>query len=506
MSERARVAATLALLLASMLAWHGSFPWLLDYDGFYHLAGARLMLQEGFDAGMPWMWGSIFESGFVDHHFGFHLLLMPFVAWPGGIVGGKLAAGLLSGAALGASFLWLRSERVPAPLFWALLPLAVSWGFAFRIGMLRVMSLSWICLVLAIALASRGRNVGLLLLSTLYSLSYQQALLVLPVAAGAWIADRMLGPDPRHARRPGAWTLAAAAAGLVLGLAIHPHAPRTFGYLSQHLGMHVGGAPLPLGTEWDPPALRKVWMQGTLLVPALLGALVAVGRELWSRRADGKADGGRRIAAATLLVLAGAAAASALSFRMMRFVEVSAPLTAAALGFCARDLGWRLPRWPGLAATAWAALLLAVPVTLHRASHTGDPDPYRFAPAAEFLREHAAPGSLVFNMNWGEWSELVFHAPEFRYVSGLNPGYLARANPRAFDEYQRIAQGWYVNPSLAIRREFDADWVFAGEPPEAVVAAMAQDPGLSLLFRDRSAAVWRVAKEPEEGSPAQANP
>ena len=479
-----RPALAVLLLTAGVVAWQSSFPWLFGYDGFFHLALARRMVEQGLDPTMDWMAFSIFGAqgeAFVDHHFGFHVALMPFVAVLPGVIAGKVAASLFAALALAVMYLWLRREQVPQPLLVTLAPMALSWAFVFRMGMVRAMSLSIVLLVATIYLARAGRTFALAAVCVVYALFYQLSVLAIPIALGAWLAERLFGQAPDQQRHPGPWTVVGAAVGVAVGLTVHPDFPHTWPYLLRHAGIGATRSTIPIGTEWAATSWRDGWMQGYGLI--VLVALVSP-FALRAARARG------RLRPGTPLLLAGAACGVVLALRNMRWVELSMPLSAMALGLLWRDSGWR-PGRAGLIA-AWLVVATLVPVTAWRATHTGDLDPHRFAGAADWLEENVEPGELLYNVRWAEWSEWVFHAPDYRFVVGLTPHNLWMHDEERFKHFMLVESGYYTNPGDVVWEQFGARYLVIGAAEGEDLARLGEDPRLELAFRDDGAVVYRI--------------
>jgi len=485
-SPRFGPAIVVAAFILGGVLWHSTFPFLLGVDGFYHLAQTRLMLEEGLGAAMPWMKFSVFDDGWVDHHLGYHVALLPFVAWPGGILGGKLAAGVFAGGAVAAMFLALRALRAPYPALLALIPVAASWGFVFRLGTVRAVALSTILLCAALVFAVRGRDRALFATSAAYAFSYHLSVLVLPIALGAWLARRLLGGDDGPTWR----TPVAAAAGFAAGLTVHPHFPRTWRFFLHHVVIGTaasaeaeasGEGATGHGTEWVAATAGDLWMQGFVWVAvvAVVGAVLLVRSR-------------RRPPWDTLLVVAGAGVAVALSVLSVRFVELSMPLLTLAAGLLLRDAlpDGKLPR-PMVAGVAVIALLGSA-ATLQRATRNGDLDPHRFELAGQFLREHVPPGEFVYNLRWGDWPELVFHAPEYVYVFGLDSSFLADKYPEKYRHHRAIRTGQYGNVGDAVKHEFGARWLITGLPEPGVVPFLDRDTGLERALVTPDFAIYRV--------------
>ncbi len=481
MRDRPALACLLLVLLP--FVWHLSFPWLLGYDGFFHLAIARRMVEQGLDPTFDWMaFGMFGPQGetWVDHHFGFHALTMPIVALLPPVLAGKVIGSLSFGAALCALYLFLRAERAPHPLLLTLLPVAASWAVCFRFGMVRAMGLSLVLFFACTWLARRGRDGWLFVLAALYSLSYQLSILLIPVAFGAWLAERLLPAEdlPGH---PTLRTVAAATAGLALGFALHPDFPNTFGFIVGHASIGLGDRSIPMGAEWSPSTWRDGWMQGYGLVALWLGGGGALAWRAWKQRT---------LSPAAFLITGGAVCAMILMAMSQRWVELALPLAVVSLGLLWRDADWELPR-PALLASI-AILALAIPATAYKAAHTGDPDPYRFAGAGRWLQENVEPGTVVHNVKWDEWSELVLWAPHVRYIVGLTPHFLMYADEERFGHYVAVAHEAYGNPSAAVREQFGADFLVVARDRVKDPKVYEDDAGLKRTYLDEFAAVYAV--------------
>lgn len=466
---RLHPAAVAALFVGGALLFHSTFPGLLGVDGFFHLAQARLMTEAGLAPDPIWMSHGALAGNWVDHHWGFHLLLMPFSGH--GLLGGKLAASVFGGLSIWGLFLFLRARQAPWALAWALAPLALSWSFLFRIFTVRAMCISTGFLVAALHLALRGPAWAYFLLSLGWALSYQLAVLAVPIGLGAWLVPKALKVEGPSATLP-----LAGLAGFLLGLGVHPQAPRTFSFFWTHAVIGAGEA-ASHGTEWHPPVPGEFWMHGG----ALLVLVAALGLLVLRQRARLKAD--------TVLLILGAAAGVVLTFKSMRFVEFGAPLLALAGGLMLRDWNPRRPRWTtALVGVLGLSALLVSARTAREARH---PAPTRVADAGAWLVEHVPAGTRVHNVQWAWWPEWVFHAPHVAYTLGFDPNLLANYDPPRWDHFQKIRHGWYTNAGPALRGEFGAEYAVLGLPDPAAEALLS-DPTLDVVFRSPGAAVLRV--------------
>src|SRR3989344_6726798 len=66
-------------------------PVIGDPDGFYHANMALFLSRGQVLTALPWMYFSTLRDAFTDHHFLYHLLLVPLVIFGKPLLGVKLA-------------------------------------------------------------------------------------------------------------------------------------------------------------------------------------------------------------------------------------------------------------------------------------------------------------------------------------------------------------------------------------------------------------------------------
>ena len=100
-------------------------PDLPDNDGYYHIKLASLMRTEGLKPDFPWLPFSILnENEFYDHHFLFHVALIPFTF--GDLrLGAKWAAVTFASLAFLAVWYLFYRQRIPWGWLWALALLGI---------------------------------------------------------------------------------------------------------------------------------------------------------------------------------------------------------------------------------------------------------------------------------------------------------------------------------------------------------------------------------------------
>ena len=151
------------------MAWvQFSTPDMPDNDGFYHIRLAEIMRTQGLKPEFPWLPLTILNPReFSDHHFLFHVGLIPFTF--GDLrLGAKWAAVFYASLAFLSIWWLLRGQQVPYAWLWAVGLLAVSEAFLYRMSITRAQSLSLAVLALGLHWMLKQRYHYLIALAFIY--------------------------------------------------------------------------------------------------------------------------------------------------------------------------------------------------------------------------------------------------------------------------------------------------------------------------------------------------
>src|SRR5262249_9877455 len=146
-SRPTQMLAAFVFICAVMFRIEFAGPAILDNDGYYHIRWSKMLRESAPHlpkfTNLPLT--SLSEDRYVDHHFLFHVLLIPFTF--GDLrVGAKLAAVLFSTLGMAMCFWLLVAYRVRFRWFWLLPLVASSEPFLYRMAMTRDPSLSLLLL------------------------------------------------------------------------------------------------------------------------------------------------------------------------------------------------------------------------------------------------------------------------------------------------------------------------------------------------------------------------
>jgi hypothetical protein len=178
-----------------------------------------------------------------------------------------------------------------------------------------------------------------------------------------------------------------------------------------------------------------------------------------------------------------------------------------------RSLAWRPLMVKGVAALA----LLAMPFqTLYRfesfaqyAVTSSQPyHPDRFKAVALWLKEHALPGEIVFNIDWWVFAQLFFWNPDNYYVNGMDPIFEYAYNPALYWKNHFLASGratantcgspacgaGEVTPTYdVLKRDFRAGYLVIEKGRQTKLHRyLASDPRFTNVFETERDTVFKI--------------
>jgi len=497
-----------ALFVAFLTTVQFATPNLAGNDGYYHIKLAYLMRTEGLRPAFDWLPLTILNAEeFVDHHFLYHVLLVPFTF--GDLrLGAKVASIIFPALTFLAIWWLLRGQRVPYAALWSLGLLVVSEAFIYRMSMPRAMSLSLAVLVLALHWLLTERHRRLLPLAFLYVWLYNAFPLILIVTV-AYIAARWL-VDGRLPWR----ALVYAGLGVGLGLLINPYFPHNLTFTYRHIMPKlVGTTAVRVGNEWYPYKTTQLIENSGLALLAFLGGVLAMG--LKDRRLDTPTA-----TALFLSILFGA-----MLFKSRHFVEYfpAFALIFAAVAWKPLILRWleeeerqikpdmpldqyishlhltrSVPTWRAWAARGLMVIILLPALWLNlNASRESlqRAKPYqRYGEAAAWLQANTPPGSRVFQTDWDDFPRLFFYNTHNTYTLGLDPTYMQLRDPELYDLWVDIGKGRVERPAATVSQAFGAGYVLTDLNHKKFLREAGDDPSLVEVYHDDYATIFQVVQ------------
>lgn len=475
---------------------------IIDPDGYYHIRWSRLLWENLPQGRLPefvWLPLTILnERLYVDHHFLFHVMQIPFTWGADLVLGAKISAVVYGAIAIVSCYwllLWARVRYAPV---WLLLLLACSGPFLFRMSLPRAPAVTIATIVLAIVLLFTRRYIALgvltFLLVWMYSLFPLVGVLAGMWAVGVWFEEGRIEWKP----------IAATAAGMIVGLLINPYFPENVLLFYEHVRMKVSGSfEVSVGNEWYPYESWYLLISSGVAWIAQAVGLLAMRPE----RREGRARLIMLLLFSTFLLV--------LTMKSRRFIEYWPPFAVlfAAFALAPHLERWRwemIPEgWPrraaaalGLVATLALGFVLTTNVRETRATVSGESDPNVYAGAAAWLRENTPEGSLVFNTDWDDFPMLFHHDTHNVYTSGLDPTYLLYANPELSKLYEEITLGRTANPAPLIRDKFGARFAFTDTGHRDFIRNATDGGAMKVVYEDDHTVVLEVQDAKIDAKPS----
>lgn len=470
-------------------------PDMPDNDGFYHIKLAYLMRTEGLKPEFSYLPLSILnQDEFYDHHFLFHVALIPFTF--GDLrVGAKWAAVVFSALAFLAVWFLFHRQRVPFSWLWALALLGISDAFLYRMSITRAQSLSLGVLALGLLWLLEGKYWRLAILSFLYVWMYDAFPLLAALGVLHFVAVAMT--ERRLEYRP----LIFIGGGIILGMLINPYFPVNITFSIQHMLPKLTNATsVRVGNEWYPYDTAQILKNSLPALVAFASGIFALGLA------------GRKMTVRTALALLAALLFGLMLFQARRFVEYFPPFALIFAAFAWTPLISDVQpedqteelvdptRQTLLSRISYPAILLAAFVLLTAfksipaaQKSIQDSKSYTlYANASTWLKENSPEGSRVFQTDWDDFPRLFFYNTHNSYLAGLDPTYMQLFNPKLYDLWVKISRGDVDKPSRYISKSFGASYVHTDLSHVDFLDMAKNDPGLKEVFRDSQAVIFEV--------------
>src|SRR3972149_7521286 len=205
-----------------------NFPYFFREDSFYHVAITKYMMQHGLIVHkFPFLQYSILKDNFIDWHFGYHLLLIPFIKIFGEISGPKILGLLLVGGIFGFIYLIFNAKKFKfAFLYTIILFFLMTAPFFQRMSYIRGPVLSLFLMVLAVYLFVKNRPIALAVTMFIYVWAYYLASYLIFIPIFGLIIIQILRKEQIDYR-----ILLWAVIGYLAGFIINPYFPENIGSL-----------------------------------------------------------------------------------------------------------------------------------------------------------------------------------------------------------------------------------------------------------------------------------
>lgn len=477
------------LFMAGMALVQFSTPDMPDNDGFYHIKLAWLMRTEGLKPDFPWLPTTILnQREYYDHHFLFHVGLIPFTF--GDLrIGAKWAAVVFSSLAFLAVWYLFHRQKIHFAWLWALGLLGISEAFLYRMSITRTQSLSLAALALGLTWMLEGKYKRLAVLSFFYVWMYNAFPLMLALTGLHFAAVFLL--EHRLDFRPMLWV----GAGLLLGVLINPYFPNNLIFTYHHLVPKLlDPTSISVGNEWYPYNTDQLLNNSLLALIALAGGALALGFS------------GRKMDVRTATAFFAALLFALMLFKARRFVEYFPPFALIFSAFAwaplmdVRQPSSEAKGWRTLLLTNWNLILIGILVLAGigksipaARDQIGGSKPYHlYAGASAWLEQNTPAGERIFQTDWDDFPRLFFYNTHNTYLVGLDPTYMQLYDADLYDDWVAITRGNVDQPSRMILMRFSARYIHTDLLHTRFLEKAAEDPGMREVYRDDQAVIFEI--------------
>ncbi len=459
-------------------------PDLPDNDGFYHIRLAEIMREESLKPMFNWLPLSILNArDFYDHHFLYHVALIPFTF--GDLrIGAKWSAVIFASLAFLSIWFLFDRQKIPYAWLWALALLGISDAFLYRMSVTRAQSLSLAVLAVGCIWLLEGKHKHLALLSFLYVWMYNAFPLILALAMLHFLAVAMI--ERRFEFRP----MIFIGIGIVAGLVINPYFPQNVIFSYHHMLPKLTDATsVRVGNEWFPYETKQLLENSLPALIAFASGIFALGLS------------GRKMDVRTAFALLATLLFGLMLFQARRFVEYFPPF---ALIYAAFAWAPFLSNPAGSSSNRLAQSLLGVAVVFSLAVSVPrardaieNSKPYDlYAGASAWLAENTTAGERVFQTDWDDFPRLFYYNTHNTYLIGLDPTYMQLYDPALYALWVEITRGNVESPSQIILEKFGSHFVHTDLKHGGFLRAAKLDEGMKEVYRDDQAVLFEVIAQP----------
>jgi len=429
------VAMTLLFLFFLLFNIQYSYEGIVGYDGYYHIKIAKNMGEKGVlspDASLMYLPGG---EQFVDHHYLYHILLIPFT-FSNLIDGAKNSAIFFDMLLLMVLSYILIKLDVKNPYLWILVLFSLSETFIFRLSLPRATIPSLIILILAWYFMIKEKYIPLAGLSLLFPSFYGgYTAIFIPLSAvicSVYIRNKRFNYK----------VVITVISGVTLGNIINPFFPDNLKFI--YLQTTAAGLFRVArgGSEWMSFAPEEfIRTQFAFIFLFLVTLYIA-------------AIDDKKMNKEALSLFFISLPLIAISFFWRRFIELSVPFSLLFSATVFRDC--TLDNITGFSKGGKkisSALVIFLTVFFSAGSYytaksateeikSDFRSPGRYSQGAKWIYENA-PGIPVYLTDWDDYPELYFYNSFNRYLIGLDPAFLYIYDKEMYKIWIEINAGKY---------------------------------------------------------------
>jgi len=448
-------------------------PTFADPDSFYHAKMAETLAKKGAITEFPWLSATDLKNNFVDHHFLYHLILIPFVKLYPPLIGLKIATIIFASLVVLTIFWFLRQLKIKGAFWYVLFLLTIN-PFIFRLNLAKAQQLVLILLFFLIYFLFRRNYLALILIACLYVWLYGGwplvflVVLIYSFISWFWLFRQNSGVLFKIGKlkvySQNFLLIISAALGILAGIFFSPYFPKNLEFYWQQsfkIAIFNYQYLIGVGGEWYPYPFFDLFLAAIPFFVLYIFSLAVF--IIFNKK--------QSMNSWFFLILS--LMFFALTLKSRRYVEYFVPL---AVCFSAIALSvWFDFIKPKLIKLFSLRLLLLSPLIIFlvlspiifrdlklikESYHLGFAFD-KFAEPTAWLVENSNQGEIVFHSDWDEFPLLFYHNDKNYYLVGLDPTFMYLYDRDLYQRWVDITLG-ESNDNLyqTIRDVFGAKYVF----------------------------------------------
>lgn len=477
-------------------------PLLMDTDSLYHTRYANLFFDQGMSRSFQWTQQSIWKDSFADKEFLFHVYLVPFCVNGNYLIfGGKLAVILLNIAILLSLLHILRKNRISFIPLWLFMFFSAGSYFLMRMAEVRPHLVSILLCLWGAHFILNNRHKTVFAIGFIFAWSYAapQMLIIIAflTALGGMIYNGKFESK----------CLWASILGVAAGMIINPYFPnnifiwyiQNFHVLFYAWGFGDGGT-LRLGGEFYPYNTREFVANAGMGIVMLATILII----LISYKAPASYKGENRFSKKSVQVFIVMLISLVMFFYSPRFIEYFAPFVVLSLAFIVNDTAksGALKAFLEKISTPNRRIILLITVILLFLMHlqtvfrfaydASGRQTYGLEKSADWIKKNVPEGETIAHMYWGDFSQMFYFAPEYRYLNGLDQTFMFVYDRRKSDYVQNMMYNsrFHLDP-FELRRMFNCDYLVVSKKNN-LLYIKTRDSWIDPVYEDDDSVVYKL--------------
>jgi len=518
-------------------------PGILCPDSFYHTKMALMIKDQGLIQDFPWTQFTTYKDLFVDHHFVYHLFLIPFLSLPtpdnldvfsaelDPLIKAKLGTAFFAALVFLFIYWFCRRLKIKLPLIWTLSGFLVSF-FILRLSLIRAPSLSLILLILGFYFILKKKYLGLffvcffyvwthgtwpliLIVAILYCLSQTVKNLIINWSNIFTKNKRNLFQVIKYSfiyffEKSNVKILSTCVVGLFLGLIINPYFPKTLPFYwlqTIKIGVLNYQNKIGVGAEWYSPDPGILFFS---IFPILIPWLISLAW-FFTNKKEQKSSSWFFVFVSTFFLL--------YTLKARRNIEYFVPSAIFLNGLIFTQIITKI-NWKNLKkrlkdyfqgpdnifyfmSTIISSILMVFFIgfyfnlsikNLFQSYANESRNLNSLQMASHWLKTNVQPKEIIFQSNWAIFPHLFYFNTQNYYINGLDQTFMYEKNKDLYKDWLDLVS-YHVDPTETaqiLKEKFKVSYVLVDKNDERFARLMEKSKFLKQVYKDDQAIIYQI--------------